>query len=122
MLVSKLIRTIRENIGASNSSEACNCYNRGALPSSSSIVQNSCYKMFQRFSLLTLVDCVIEFGQRIRKPRVDFHVSKKFTSRAYTSAEKDEDDLPCSSVEKDMPLEKSNNRDGRASKCRDSCL
>jgi hypothetical protein len=28
----------------------------------------------------------------------------------------DENDLPCSSVEKDMPLEKSNNRDGRARK------
>ncbi|KAI5573804.1 hypothetical protein BDE02_10G105000 [Populus trichocarpa] len=28
----------------------------------------------------------------------------------------DENDWPCSSVEKDMPLEKSNNRDGRARK------
>lgn len=34
-------------------------FNAGALPSSSSIVQNSCYKMFQRFSLFTLVDFVL---------------------------------------------------------------
>lgn len=34
-------------------------FNAGALPSSSSIVQNSCYKMFQRFSLFALVDFVL---------------------------------------------------------------